>query len=197
MTEEQQFIEQLRSRDRVAFTELVTTHQQQIYFLARDLTGNHHDAEDLAQEVFIKAYRSIQNFRGEAKLNTWLYKIALNTFLDKQKRKSYNMLVFKEDLSNESNVVNRPDQQSQAGNPEKAAEGSLIQEHIERALQNLTPRERTVFVMRHYHDQAIKEISKGLNIAEGTVKSLLFRAIQKLQQKLAFYRHDLGLEEDK
>jgi len=197
MTKEQQFIEQLRSGDRIAFTRMVTTHQKQIYFLARDLTGNHHDAEDLAQEVFIKAYRSIQNFRGDAKLNTWLYKIAVNTFLDKRKRKSHNMLVFKEDLSQESNNPNHPGQQAQPGNPEKAAEGSLIQEHIEQALQNLSPRERAVFVMRHYHDQAIKEIARGLDIAEGTVKSLLYRAIQKLQQKLAFYRHDLGLEENK
>ncbi|MEJ2535544.1 MAG: RNA polymerase sigma factor [Calditrichia bacterium] len=197
MTEEQQFIEQLRSGDRIAFTQMVTTHQKQIYFLARDLTGNHHDAEDLAQEVFIKAYRSIQNFRGEAKLNTWLYKIAINTFLDKRKRKSHNMLVFKEDLSKESNNPTHPGQQAQPGNPEKTAEGRLIQEHIEHALQNLSPRERAVFVMRHYHDQAIKEIARGLDIAEGTVKSLLYRAIQKLQQKLAFYRQDLGLEEEK
>ena len=78
--------------------------------------------------------------------------------------------------------------------PEKSTEASMIQEHIRRALDQLTPQERSVFVLRHYHDLPLKEIARSMEIAEGTVKSYLFRALRRLQRELAFYKKDLGLE---
>ncbi len=71
----------------------------------------------------------------------------------------------------------------------------MIQEHIERALTALSPQERSVFVLRHYHHLQLKEIAETLKIAEGSVKSYLFRAIKRLQRELEYYRPDLGLEE--
>ena len=81
------------------------------------------------------------------------------------------------------------------GNPERAAASSRIGEHVEAALQSLSEQERTVFVMRHYHDMKLKEISDSLAVAEGTVKSLLFRSLRKLRDQLDFYRDELGLED--
>lgn len=82
-----------------------------------------------------------------------------------------------------------------SNDPESSAEGKVMQRHIDHALRKLTPRERSVFVMRHYSDLSLKEIASILKISEGTVKSMLFRALKRLQQELSFYRADLGLEE--
>lgn len=78
--------------------------------------------------------------------------------------------------------------------PDKSADSIMIQENMEKALSQLTLRERSVFVLRHYHDFQLKQIAETLEITDGTVKTLLFRAIQKLRQELAFYKNDLGLE---
>ncbi len=82
-----------------------------------------------------------------------------------------------------------------ANNPESSAESSMIKLHVNKALQSLTPRERSVFILRHYNELQLKEIAEILKITTGTVKSTLFRAIKKLQKKLSFYRNDLGLED--
>ena len=79
--------------------------------------------------------------------------------------------------------------------PDQSAEARIMQEHIEQALEKLSPRERSIFVLRHYNDLPLKEIAGILKISEGTVKSLLFRALKRLQKELAFYRSELGLEE--
>jgi RNA polymerase sigma factor (sigma-70 family) len=83
------------------------------------------------------------------------------------------------------------------GNPEKNTEAARIQEHIQVALSALTPLERSVFVLRNYNDLPLKEVAKVLGRSEGTVKNMLWRALQKLQKELAFYRKELGLEATK
>ena len=79
--------------------------------------------------------------------------------------------------------------------PERMAASVKIGEQVDAALECLTGQERTVFVMRHYHDMPLKEISQAMNVAEGTVKSLLFRGIRKLRERLSIYREELGLED--
>lgn len=82
-----------------------------------------------------------------------------------------------------------------SNNPEQEAESSITQMHIDKALKSLAPRERSIFVLRHYNDMPLKEIAATLRISEGAVKSILFRALKRLQRELAFYRRDLGMEE--
>jgi RNA polymerase sigma-70 factor, ECF subfamily len=82
-----------------------------------------------------------------------------------------------------------------APSPETSAEAGVMQQHIERALESLSPQERSVFVLRHYNDLPLKEIAATLEIAEGTVKAYLFRAIKRLQKELKFYGPEFGLEE--
>ena len=193
MSEEQVLllVERARNGEVGAFRELVERYKKKIYYLSLDLTGNHHDAEDLSQEVFIKAYRSLKKFRGDAKFNSWLYRIAVNTCISQKRKKSVSSMTLQEDFDSDS------DQQHFSGeasfhNPERSAEAGLIQKHINKALQRLTPRERSVFVLRHYNDLPLKEIAQILKISEGTVKSMLFRAIQRLQKELAFYRKEIS-----
>ena len=192
--DEQRLIEQAQQGDRRAFRTLVQRYQQPIYFLARDLAGNHHDAEDLAQETFIRALRFLEKFRGEAKFGSWLYRITVNCYIDSRRKKQVSTVSI-HDEANESRGFSEqalPDLRQHS--PEDGAQARGIQEHIEQALTTLSPRERSVFVLRHYKDMPLKEIAGTLDIAEGTVKALLFRAIQRLQKALAFYRADLGLE---
>lgn len=170
------------------FRMLVADYQQAIYRLAFDLTGNHHDAEDLSQDVFIKAYRALDSFRGDSGWYAWLYRIAINTYLNRQRKK---VMKFRKLWADFSHHV--PDQG--AGRTDEEAEAGVRQRHVEQALQKLTPRERSAFVLRHYQDLSVKEVAAVMEVADGTVKSLLFRGVRKLQQSLSFYRDELGLSD--
>lgn len=170
----------------MAFREVVEQHKRPVYALAYDLTGSHHDAEDLSQEVFIKAYRALPAFRGDAQMYSWLYRITVNTYLNKRRKKALRFRQLWDDFSYTASDdgIARPDQE---------VEASTMQQHVEAALQHLSPRERSAFVLRHYQDYSIKEVAAVMDVAEGTVKSLLFRAVKKLRTTLDFYREDLGL----
>ncbi len=161
-----------------AFEEIVETNKKKVFYLAYDLTGSVQDAEDLSQDVFLKAYRGLKKFKGEASLGSWLYRITMNAFLDRTRKKSYRAEKEQKELDNDSPPL------STHTNPEDYAESRQIQMHIEAAVQQLTPRERAVFMMRHYQGMPGKEVGKLLKISEGTVKSLLFRALKKLQKVL-------------
>lgn len=195
MADERALVRRVQSGDPAAFRELVEQHKQQVYYLALDLSGNHHDAEDLSQEVFIKVFRGIGKFRSGAKISSWLHRITINAYIDSQRKKSHKMitLVETEDENQADPLHNAADETT--GNPEREATSARISEHVHAALERLSAQERTVFVMRHYHDMPLKEISEAMMVAEGTVKSLLFRAIRKLRGHLSFYREELGLED--
>lgn len=191
MTDERELIRRAQRGDMEAFRLLVERARANVYRLAYDLTSNRHDAEDLSQEVFLKAYRSLQQFRSDAKWSSWLYRITVNTCYDHYKSGTTKIMKRTEDIENDkNNNVFCGD----AALPDKSADAKMIQENIDRALHQLTSRERSVFVLRHYHDLPLKQIAETLEITDGTVKTLLFRAIQKLRQELAFYKNDLGLE---
>jgi len=175
--EEQLLVERVQRREMPAFQELVEKYKQKVYYMALDMTRNHHDAEDLSQEVFIKVFASIKDFRGESKLSSWLYRIAMNTCIDKTRRKRLKLVELDE------TVLEKP---SVGGNPQKAMESRSTQQQIERALRKLPPRQRCIFVMRHYNELMLREIAEVLKISEGTVKAQLFRAIRRLQKELGF-----------
>lgn len=182
--DEQQLLSRVREQDPAAFQMLVDRYKRQIYCLGLDLTGNHHDAEDLAQDVFLKAFLSIRSFRGDSRISSWLHRIAVNTHIDSKRKKSTNMTSSYDDPDDDPGRFPAP-VDSPVHNPQVKLEASRVQEEIEIALQRLTARERMVFVLRHYQDLALKEIAEAMDVSEGTVKSFLFRAIKKLQKSLA------------
>ena len=187
-------VERARQGSIDAFRQIVDRYKVKMFRIAYDMTGNRHDAEDVCQEIFLKAHRSLHRFRGEAKLGTWLYRIAVNACYDHRSRKSFSAM--KPHAEFEDNVeVAAMFQEHTSHDPEKKAESSITQMHIDKALKSLAPRERSIFVLRHYNDMPLKEIAATLRISEGAVKSILFRALKHLQRKLAFYRQDLGMEE--
>ncbi len=167
------------------FRTLVERHKKRMYYLALDLTGNHHDAEDLSQEVFIKAHRSLDSFRGDASFFSWLYRIAVNTYLNKSRKKAVSEMTLWDNFEHITQGAGAP------SGPDTKAERSTMQAHIEASLEALSERERSAFVLKHYHGYKIREIADMLDVAEGTIKSHLYRATRKLRDELDFYRDEL------
>lgn len=166
-------------------TELVERYGKRVYYLALDLTGNHHDAEDLSQEVLVKACEGLDSYRGEAKPFTWLYRIAVNTYLNRQRSPADREVTLQADFDRTVQGVGAPPK------PSERTERRQMQTHIEEALHVLSPRERTAFVLKHDHGLRIKEVAAAMEVAPGTVKSMLYRATRKLRDELSFYRDDL------
>jgi RNA polymerase sigma-70 factor (ECF subfamily) len=188
MAQNEQFlVDRFCGGDHTAFHELVSLYKKKIYYLAYDITGNHHEAEDISQEVFIKMFRSLKTFRRDSKMSSWLYQITVNTSIDSL-RKSFKK---PKNTIDEFDQLNIQESLQPSGmhnfDPVRSTESSQIQNHISEALQKITPKERTVFVMRHYNDLKLNEIAEILNVTIGTVKSLLFRAIKKLRKELSSY----------
>ncbi len=174
--------------DLSAFQGLVDQFKKKVYFLAYDIVGDHHEAEDVSQEVFIKVYRSLGSFRRDAKMSSWIYQIAVNSAIDLLRKRKAKPSVNLEEFDH-IELQDAPRGAATAPvDPESSAEAALLQGRIEKALHSLTPRERVVFAMRHYNDFKINEIADVLKVSSGTVKSLLFRALQKLRRELALYR---------
>jgi len=193
VSDERGLVERLQRGEPAAFRELVCGYQRDVYALAYDLTGSHHDAEDLSQDVFIKALRAIGSFRADAKLGSWLYRITMNAYIDSRRRKPVAFVSLDAgaaDDGSETPPLELVD--AAAPRPDRRAGAARLQADVESALSVLSAQERSVFVLRHYHDLQIREIADSLSIAEGSVKSLLFRAVRKLRDRLSQYRDEVG-----
>jgi RNA polymerase sigma-70 factor, ECF subfamily len=180
--DERELVERARQGDRDAFREIVERHKEQVYYLALGLTRDPDDAEDMVQEAFLKAYRSLGRFRGQARLSSWLYRITVNACHDARRRQG---AVEAESL--DAAAVDEADIRP-ASDPERSAESDRIRRAVDRAVLGLTSAERSVFVLRHHHELSTRETARVLRRAEGTVKNLLFRALRKLRRELAPYR---------
>ncbi|MFQ6091066.1 MAG: RNA polymerase sigma factor [bacterium] len=187
-----EFVERLKAGEAAAFRELVERYKKRAYYIALDLMGNHEDAEDISQEAFIKVYQSIGSFRGDAQFSSWLYRILVNLCMsEKRKKTSKNIEYYGDSIPEEIHHVDDSDSQD---HPEAVVRSRRIQEHIREALEKLPPKQKAVFVLRHYQQLPIKEIARVMKLSEGTVKSHLFRTVRKLREFLEFYKADFGIE---
>src|SRR5215471_6678565 len=177
--------------DRAAFEELVRHYDQAVLRLALHLTGSEPEAQDVYQDAFLKAYRNIGSFRFECSFYTWIYRIVTNLCLDylrkKQVRKEDQPVVTDSDGQTFDLLEQVADARSGA-NPERDLLRRELGGQISRALEKLTPRERMVFEMKHYHGLKLRTIGEMLNTTEETAKNTLFRATQKLRGVLAAAR---------
>ena len=190
MDKDTELIESARNGDISAFKELVKEHKKNVYYLAFDLTRNREDAEDVSQEVFVKVYKSLNNFRGDAKFSSWLYRITVNTCLSLKTKKSYSTMKPSEDIEN-VNDAKHGTNSSSFPSPERETSSGFIKEHIEKALQKLPKKERMIFIMRNYNGMSFEEIVDVLKIKPGTARSSNFKALKKLQKELAFYKSEI------
>lgn len=183
---ETELLDRARRGDREAFRRLVEAHQANVYYAALGLLRHSDDAEDVVQEVFIRAYKSLHRFRGRARLATWLYRVTLNACRDHQRKRRFAALQQSLGLLGDSEsrwVEERAD-----ANPERSTASLRLRDDVDEAVQRLSPSERDVFVLRQIEQLSIKQTAEVTGRAEGTVKTLLFRALRKLQKELAVYR---------
>ena len=166
--------------DSTAFQELVERHRSMVYRVAYQFAGNHHDAEDIAQEVFIKVYRSLDKFRQDAQLSSWMYRIVMNACIDHRRRQlPAGAAPFGEEA--EQKLLNAPEE---APGPEERAYAGELGEVLEAEIQRLPHGQRIVFIMRHHQGLKLTEIAEALGLAEGTVKRQLHAAVHRLRQAL-------------
>jgi len=180
-------IERTLGGDRDAFRVLVERHSHSIFRLAYRLTGNQHDAEEVVQEAFLRAFQKLGQFAARANFGTWVYRIAANYSIDLMRRKR------KEDARRETPVISTQDNPEidpidllpdAAPSPERLTQSLELRSQIEQALAALSHAERTAFVMRHWEGCGIEEIAAVLNSNSGAAKNTVFRAVQKLRQML-------------
>ena len=167
--------------DQAAFQALVERHRSMVYRVAYQFAGNHHDAEDIAQEVFIKVYRSLDRFRQDAQLSSWMYRIVMNACIDHRRRQQpAGAAPFGEEA--EHRMLNTPED---APGPEARAYAGELGHVLESEIGRLPKGQRIVFVMRHHQGMKLCEIAGALGLAEGTVKRQLHAAVHRLRQALS------------
>jgi RNA polymerase sigma-70 factor (ECF subfamily) len=169
--------DRLAAGDQSAFREFVEAYKRKFYGLAFEYTRNHADAEDVSQVAFIKIFRSIGTFQKGANLNSWVYRIVVNTAIDHIRKRPF----FPEDFAVSDGGETAPSRLD----PARTAESVLIRRQIDEALDAVSERERTAFLLRHDHGLSLQEIAEVLEVSVGSVKSYLFRSSRKLQKILS------------
>ncbi len=193
MTKEQELaaIRRVQRGDVNAFEPLMAAYEKNVYNLALRMTGNAQDAEDMTQEAFLKAYSSLDSFRGDSKFSVWLYRIVSNVCLDHLRRKSRRPAVSlsMEDDEGEDVQLDLPDTSQ---SPEELLEKKLTREAVQRGLAQLPEDARQILLLREIQGLSYEEIGRVLELDPGTVKSRIFRARKRL---CAFLLQDGNLPE--
>ncbi|WP_263356274.1 RNA polymerase sigma factor [Acidicapsa ligni] len=188
---EMDLIREAQAGSRAAFDSLVRQYEHQVLRLALHLTGSEQDAEDIYQEAFLKAYRYLGNFRFECSFYTWIYRIVTNLCLDmlrRRKTRKEDQSVVLDHSGDEIDLMAAVSDDRAYSNPAKELDRKVLGQRIQVALETLTPRERTVFELKHYQGLRLRTIGEMLNTTEETAKNTLFRATKKLRSQLAGLR---------
>ena len=177
MLEDQLLVERARRGDKNAFAQIVETYQTPVYNLAYRMLGNANDAEDAAQETFLRGYTQLKKFHADQKFATWLLSIDAHYCIDRLRRRRFLWISLEDSPLNETLMSDAPE----------LDDGLLRQEsqqQIEKLLERLTPPSRLVVVLRYWHDQSIEEIAKTTGDSISAVKVKLYRARQALAKVL-------------
>jgi RNA polymerase sigma-70 factor, ECF subfamily len=183
-------VAQVLAGDRDAFRVLVDRHSRSIFRVVYRMTGNQQDTEELVQETFLRAYKSLGRFELRANFSTWLYRIAVNRTLDFLNARKTQM-----QTKDTYQIVDNPDADDSSQiqlpasgpGPDRLLLSAEMKRKIAGALGLLTPAERVAFIMRHMEGRSIEEISQTLNLKASAAKNSVFRAVQKLRQQLEPY----------
>jgi RNA polymerase sigma factor (sigma-70 family) len=161
-----------------AFTTLVERYQKRIYFAARKMVrGDHDEADEIAQETFVKAYSALQSFRGDSKLHTWLYRIMLNVTIQKSRKNSLRQFVGLDSVE-------------ELAEPGMEADDKLLKSEttrlIEEAIDTLPPKQQRVFIMRFYDELPYEDIAEIVGTSVGGLKANYFHAVRKIGEYLRY-----------
>lgn len=183
---EWEIIEQVKQKSETAFKTIVESWQDMVYNTVIGILQNAEDAEDVSQEVFVKVYESIQNFKGESKFSTWIYRIAVTKSLDHLRRKQRKKrFAFIESLfgKDEEIIHDPPDFFHPGVALEKKEKNSVLF----KAIKQLPKNQNTAFILNKVEGLSYQEISEVMEMSESAVDSLLHRAKSNLRKKLEIY----------
>jgi len=172
-----------------AFESLVANYDARVLSLIYSMLNNMDDARDVYQEVFIKVFKSIGRFRFQSEFYTWLYRIVVNECINYRKKRSQKMHESIDDVALMEGDLKFVHNET-ASNPEQNILERELQRQISHGLERLSPKQKTVFTLRHYQGYKLSEIAEIMNCSEGTIKNYLFRALQKMKDQLRDYYHD-------
>ncbi len=183
---EQSAIREVLRGDRDSYRVLVDLHYPTVFRVAFRITGNAPDAEEVAQEAFLRAYTKLAGFRQDASFATWIHRIAMNTALNLVERRSRDLTHTAASLAADP-LSGRPvpDPADLHPNPEHLLLDREVHTLREAAMADLTPMERTAFTLRHMEDLPIADIADALRIPANSAKQAVFRAVTKLRRSLA------------
>jgi RNA polymerase sigma-70 factor (ECF subfamily) len=182
---EKELIQRIQSGDEEAFKWLVDSYQLMVRNTCYGVVQDFEEAEDVAQQVFIKVYESIDKFRGDAKLSTWLYRIALNKSLNRKKQNRFRGLLSKlSDSFDGGSPDNQARSCSLSEHPDKQMESNESMTQIQEAINQLPGKQKQAFVLHKYEELSHKEIAEIMKTSVSSVESLIFRARKQLRTAL-------------
>jgi RNA polymerase sigma-70 factor (ECF subfamily) len=183
-----ELVARTQAGDPRAFDELVVKYSPRLYGLVYNMTSNHEDANDLLQDVFAKAFRSINGFRGKSSFYTWIHSIAVNMTINFLKKRGRRFQMSLDDV--DLNIQNDKEfiELTATSSPVREADLGELQQKLNEAMQKLSPEHRAVVTMFDIQGMPHAEISKILGVSEGTVRSRLFYAHRQLQAYLEEFR---------
>ncbi|MBL7074584.1 RNA polymerase sigma factor [candidate division KSB1 bacterium] len=185
--QEYELILQAQEGNLRAFEELVKKYEGRVMNLAFSLLNNRQDAEDIYQETFMRVFKHLKSFRFESDFYTWVYRIVANLCFNLRKqRKRYTTYSLDEEYEDGRDLWKLAQVESPK-TPEEESLDNELRRQIDEAIDQLPSQQRTVFVLKHYHQRKIKEIADLVGITEGTVKRYLFRATNRLRGLLEPY----------
>ena len=182
---EAQFIARLVARDETAFNELVLTYERRVFSLVFRMLGRRDEAEDLSQEVFVQVFKAIDQFRGESKLSTWIYRIAVNLCKNKTKYLARRHANDQDDIDAIAERVPfsaaKGVSVADVSRPYELVEGMQLEVVVKRAIAQIEPDFRQVLILRDVEDMSYEEIASVTGLPDGTVKSRIHRARAQLR----------------
>jgi RNA polymerase sigma-70 factor (ECF subfamily) len=187
---DEQLVARARENDREAADELVRRYQDRAYSVAFYMSdGDDDEARELVQEAFLKCFRNIGSFRGDSSFYTWFYRILVNTVTDGRRRrqrwrKVFAVLPRRRDEKDEASLAEESPDESPHSDPAATLMGKQLNRDIQKAMSALPEKQRMVFQLRVLHEMRLAEIAEVLNMAEGTVKTHLFRAGKAMREAL-------------
>lgn len=182
---EKTLLDRIRNGDDSGFEALVATHSPRILALARRLTGNEEDAEDISQDAFLRLHRHIGDFRGDSSVATWLYRTVTRLAIDHLRRRKIRDRIFFFSSKSEDEDTDIVDSApTSTPSPADHYFAGEIRQRLELAMKCLSARQRVIFTLRHYEEMPLRDIAEMLNLEEGTVKSHLHRAVRILRREL-------------
>jgi RNA polymerase sigma-70 factor (ECF subfamily) len=185
VTDDFKLVRAVQAGDHHAFEELVRRYQRQVANLIYVTMGNADEVDDIAQEVFIRAFRSLPNFKFDASFFSWIYRITMNLCIDEIRKKKIRRVLSLDFLTEDALERSRQDKSEET--PSDSVLADEKKRMVSSALQKLSPEHREILVLREYEDYSYNEIAEKLNLSLEAVKSRIFRARTELRELLSKY----------